>query len=75
MKITVYKTIDLCAGIGGIRRGFELTRRFKNVAACEIDKRACQTYRHLFKSDEYEINNDITSESFKQQLERIGQEG
>ena len=26
-----YKTIDLCAGIGGIRRGFELAGNFHNV--------------------------------------------
>ena len=33
-----YKTIDLCAGIGGIRRGFELAGCFKNVLSAEIDK-------------------------------------
>ena len=32
-----YKTIDLCAGIGGIRRGFEMTKKFKNVLSAEID--------------------------------------
>ena len=31
-----YKTIDLCAGIGGIRRGFELTGQFENVLSAEI---------------------------------------
>ncbi len=35
-----YKTIDLCAGIGGIRRGFELTREFENVLSAENDKYA-----------------------------------
>ena len=43
-----YKTIDLCAGIGGIRRGFELTGKFKNVLSAEIDKYACVTYEHLY---------------------------
>ena len=33
----IYKTIDLCAGIGGIRRGFELTGKFQNVLSAEID--------------------------------------
>ena len=46
-----YKTVDLCAGIGGIRRGFELTRQFKNVLSAEIDELACQTYEHIFHDD------------------------
>ena len=25
------KTIDLCAGIGGIRRGFELAGEYRNI--------------------------------------------
>ena len=39
-----YKTIDLCAGIGGIRKGFELTGEFENVLSAEIDYFACATY-------------------------------
>ena len=35
-----YKTIDLCAGIGGIRRGFELAGDFQNVISAEIDELA-----------------------------------
>lgn len=57
-----YRTIDLCAGIGGIRRGFELTGRFRNVLSSEIDKYACKTYQHLFGDDPY---HDLTSEEFK----------
>lgn len=56
------KTIDLCAGIGGIRKGFELTGRFKNVLSAEIDKYACKTYQHLFGDNPY---NDLTTEEFK----------
>ncbi|NLY11014.1 MAG: DNA (cytosine-5-)-methyltransferase [Firmicutes bacterium] len=63
-----YKIVDLFAGIGGIRKGFELTGRFENVMAAEIDKYACQTYQHLFDEDPY---NDVTSENFKQRLELI----
>ena len=37
------KTIDLCAGIGGIRRGFELAGDYKNIASAEIDEMACKT--------------------------------
>lgn len=29
--MTKYKTVDLCAEISGILRGFELTGRFENV--------------------------------------------
>lgn len=60
-----YKTIDLFAGIGGIRRGFELTGRFKNVLSAEIDKYACETYRHIFNEDPY---NDVTSNEFKMKV-------
>ena len=58
-----YKTIDLCAGIGGIRKGFELTGMFETVLSAEIDDAACRTYEHL-----YGVNpkNDLTSEEFKQ---------
>lgn len=63
-----YKTIDLCAGIGGIRRGFELTGKFKNVMSAEIDKYACQTYEHLFGENPL---NDLTDESFKKKLDNL----
>ena len=56
------RTIDLCAGIGGIRRGFELTGKFRNVLSSEIDKYACQTYRHVFGDDP---ENDLTGDKFK----------
>lgn len=64
----IYKTIDLCAGIGGIRRGFEMTGRFQNVISAEIDKYACKTYKHLFGDD---ANNDLTTEEFKKKLENV----
>lgn len=57
-----YKTIDLCAGIGGIRKGFELTGGFKNVLSAEIDEYACKTYEHLYKDNP---RNDLTSDDFK----------
>ncbi len=57
-----YRTIDLCAGIGGIRKGFELTGYFTNVLSAEIDDYACKTYQHLFGEDP---NNDITTDKFK----------
>lgn len=61
-----YKTIDLCAGIGGIRRGFELTNAFENVLSAEIDSMAALTYKHLFGEDP---TNDLTSEEFKKKVD------
>lgn len=61
-----YKMIDLCAGIGGIRRGFELAKGFNNVLSAEIDKYACMTYEHLYGDNP---ENDITTEEFKQKVE------
>lgn len=36
------KTMDLCCGIGGIRRGFELAGGFENVLSAEKDEYACK---------------------------------
>ncbi len=62
-----YKTIDLFAGIGGIRKGFEMTERFENVLSAEIDKYACITYKHLYGENPY---NDVRTEEFKQKVEK-----
>lgn len=61
----VYRTIDLCAGIGGIRRGFELTGSFKNILSAEIDDSACKTYINLFGDNP---KNDLTSDDFKKKV-------
>ena len=61
-----FRTIDLCAGIGGIRKGFELTGEFNNVISAETDPYACLTYMHLYGDD---ANHDVTSEEFKELLE------
>lgn len=63
----MYTTIDLCAGIGGIRKGFELTGEFVNVLSAEIDDYACRTYEHLFGENP---KNDVTSEAFKIKVEQ-----
>jgi len=63
-----YKFIDLFSGIGGLRRGFELTKQFECVLSAEIDKYACITYKHLFGDDPF---NDVTSEEFKKKVENI----
>ncbi len=63
-----YRTIDLCAGIGGIRRGFELASGFENVIAAEIDEFACRTYEHLFHDDP---RNDIATDEFKKKVSEL----
>lgn len=63
-----YKTIDLCAGIGGIRRGFELTGDYQNVISAEIDELACTTYEHLFHDNP---RNDLTTDSFKESVKKL----
>ena len=63
----LYKTIDLCAGIGGLRKGFELTGSFQNVLSAEIDPFACMTYNYLYGEN---AHNDLTSEEFKTKLEK-----
>lgn len=62
-----YRTIDLCAGIGGIRKGFEMTGHFMNVLSSEIDKHACATYEHLYGENS---QHDLTTEEFKQLIEQ-----
>ena len=61
------KTIDLCCGIGGIRRGFELAGNFENVLSAEKDEYACRTYQHLFGEDP---RHDVTDEAFKELVTR-----
>jgi len=61
----MYYTIDLCAGIGGIRTGFDLAKGFKTKLAAEIDEYACQTYEHLYGDD---AQNDLTSDEFKEKV-------
>lgn len=63
-----YKTIDLCAGIGGIRKGFELAADIKNLAAAEIDEWACKTYENLYHEDP---RNDVTDLAFKESLQSL----
>lgn len=56
-----YRAIDLFAGIGGIRMGFEeaFGDKISTVFVSEIDEWAQQTYRANFK-DDFDITGDIT---------------
>lgn len=57
----MYRSIDLFAGIGGIRLGFEqaFMNDIKTVFASELDERAAETYTANFK-DDFDIVGDIT---------------
>ena len=60
-----YKYIDLFAGVGGIRLGFEQAidisdNRATCVFSSEIDDWACKTYRKNFPNDKYDPKCDIT---------------
>ncbi len=57
----MYKSIDLFAGIGGIRMGFDnaFGMEIKTVFVSEWDEFAQKTYRNNF-SDDFEIAGDIT---------------
>ncbi len=66
-----YKIIDLFAGIGGIRRGFEIAGKnlglnISCVFSSEYDKYSCQTYRKNFPDDSHDPFNDITVQSEKE---------
>jgi len=51
--------IDLFAGIGGLRRGFESIGG-RCIFTSEWDKYSQKTYRANFPDDDHEINGDIT---------------
>ena len=57
----MYKSIDLFAGIGGIRLGFDnvFKEDIETVYACEWDNNAQKTYKANF-NDEFQIAGDIT---------------
>lgn len=55
----VFTFIDLFAGIGGLRRGFE-TVGGKCIFTSEWDRYSQKTYRANFPNDDHEISGDIT---------------
>ena len=56
-----YKAIDLFAGIGGIRKGFDnaFGKKIETVFVSEWDEYAQKTYRANYK-DKFQIAGDIT---------------
>lgn len=65
MSSYIYKTIDLFAGIGGLRLGFEQTGKCENVFSAEIDTNACLTYLNNFGEDPQLDVTTLTRESIK----------
>lgn len=63
MSKQVYKSIDLFAGIGGIRRGFDnaFGEQIETVFVSEWDKPATETYKANYPADSFEIAGDITA--------------
>lgn len=59
--IMTYKSVDLFAGIGGIRKGFDnaFADNIKTVFVSEWDEKAQTTYKANFK-DDFDIAGDIT---------------
>lgn len=57
----MYKSIDLFAGIGGIRKGFDnaFGKNIETVFVSEWDKNAQETYRINYP-DDFDIEGDIT---------------
>lgn len=62
--MTQLKTIDLFAGIGGIRKGFENTGRFSTVYANDFEKNCKLTYDKNFDGTKLTIQ-DIRNVSIK----------
>jgi len=60
-KMKIYKSIDLFAGVGGIRMGFDnaFEKQIKTVFVSEWDEYAQKTYKANFK-DDFGIAGDIT---------------
>lgn len=63
VDLPVYRSIDLFAGIGGIRRGFDnaFKKQVDTVFVSEWDIPAQQTYRANYPLDKFEIAGDITA--------------
>jgi len=55
--MTKYKTLDLFAGVGGIRLGFEMTGKFETVFSNDFDKNCKATYDLNFNESKLYIDD------------------
>ena len=61
----MYRTIDLCAGIGGIRKGFERTGHFFNVLSAEIDEYAALIGMDIITETDFVLTNADNKTTFQ----------
>lgn len=73
-KLSMYKTLDLFAGAGGLSLGFQQTGKFQIVAAAEINKNAQETFRkNIFKGiNNFEFIDNVRECNFKELSNRLG---
>ena len=73
-RFRMYKSIDLFAGIGGIRKGFDRAfgKKIKTVFVSEWDEFAQKTYKMNYH-DKFDIAGDITQIDEKEKKNHIQQ--
>ena len=69
-----FTIVDLFAGVGGFRKGFELASQraglhFSCLESADNDRYACRTYEHLYGENP---TADVSSDVFKEKLESLG---
>lgn len=70
----MYRTLDLFAGAGGLSFGFQQTRKFKIVAAAEINQNAQETFKKNIASKVkgFEFIDNVIGCNFSELSKRMG---
>lgn len=66
------KVIDLFAGAGGLSLGFEMTGKFRIIAAAENNKNARDTYKANHNNQDFIMIEDVRGFNFREFAEKIG---
>ena len=66
----IYKTIDLFSGLGGIRKGYEMTGRFKNVLSAIPGVKSCSVSLEDKKAD-LVLTKDIDDSVFQDKMVKL----